>query len=55
LIDAIVAWGTVEDVTRRVGAHLDAGASHVAVQLLTSDMAQLPMAEYRRLAAALMP
>jgi len=54
LIDAIVAWGTIEDVTRRVGDHLDAGASHVAVQLLTADMEQLPMAEYRRLAAALM-
>ena len=55
LIDAIVAWGTIEDVTRRVGEHRDAGASHVAVQLLTSDMAQLPMAEYRLLADALMP
>jgi probable F420-dependent oxidoreductase len=55
LIDAIVAWGTVEDVARRVGEHLDAGASHVAVQLLTSDSEQLPMAEYGLLAAALMP
>jgi len=54
LIDAIVAWGTVEEVTRRVGDHLDAGASHVAVQLLTADMADLPMAEYRLLADALM-
>jgi probable F420-dependent oxidoreductase len=55
LIDAIVAWGTLEDVARRVGDHLDAGASHVAVQLLASDPEQLPMAEYRLLADALMP
>jgi probable F420-dependent oxidoreductase len=54
LIDAIVAWGTVEEITKRVGDHLDAGASHVAVQLLTADMADLPLAEYRLLAAALM-
>jgi probable F420-dependent oxidoreductase len=55
LIDAIVAWGTVEDVRRRVGAHLDAGASHVAVQLLTANMEELPMVEYRRLASAVIP
>lgn len=54
LIDAIVAWGTVEDVTRRVGLHLEAGATHVAVQLLSPEMDHLPMAEYRLLASALM-
>jgi probable F420-dependent oxidoreductase len=54
LVDAIVAWGTVEEITRRVGEHLDAGASHVAVQLLTAEMDRVPLAEYRRLASALM-
>jgi len=53
LIDAIVAWGSLDDVARRVRAHLDAGASHVAVQLLPRDMDELPMSGYRDLAAAL--
>jgi hypothetical protein len=38
-----------------VRAHLDAGASHVAVQLLRGDMGDLPLAEYRLLAEALIP
>ena len=37
LIDAIVAWGTVEQVTARVREHLDAGADHVGVQVLAAD------------------
>jgi probable F420-dependent oxidoreductase len=53
LIDSIVAWGTVEQVTARVRAHTAAGADHVAVQLLPADMGALPLAEYRRLAEAL--
>ena len=52
-IDSIVAWGTLEQVCARVQAHLDAGASHVAVQLLPRDMGDLPLAEYRQLAEAL--
>ena len=53
-IDSIVAWGTLEQVCARVRAHLDAGASHVAVQLLPSNMGDLPLAEYRLLADALL-
>ncbi len=53
LVDATVAWGDVETVRRRVLEHLDAGVSHVAVQLLTADLAELPLAEYRVLAHAL--
>jgi probable F420-dependent oxidoreductase len=55
LIDAIVAWGTIDDVILRINEHLSAGASHVAVQLLSADMERLPLAEYRLLASALMP
>jgi probable F420-dependent oxidoreductase len=54
LVDSIVAWGTVDDVTRRVREHLEAGASHVAVQLLPADMDDLPMRDYRLLADALL-
>jgi probable F420-dependent oxidoreductase len=37
LVDALVAWGDVEAVIARVRAHLDAGADHVAVQVLGPD------------------
>lgn len=52
LIDALVAHGTGEQVAARVGAHLEAGADHVCVQLLDEPGAD-PMAGYRQLAAAL--
>jgi probable F420-dependent oxidoreductase len=32
LVDAIVAWGTVEAIEHRVREHLDAGADHVCIQ-----------------------
>ncbi|ACZ88394.1 LLM class F420-dependent oxidoreductase [Streptosporangium roseum] len=38
LVDAIVAWGDAEAVARRIGAHLDAGADHVAIQPLPTDL-----------------
>jgi len=34
LIDALVAWGDVETIARKLRAHLDAGADHVCVQPL---------------------
>ncbi|HXF56477.1 MAG TPA: LLM class F420-dependent oxidoreductase [Actinomycetota bacterium] len=53
LVDAIVAWGDVEAVRARVRAHLDAGADHVSVQVLTEDPRRLPTPELRELAPAL--
>lgn len=53
LVDAIVVWGTMDDALARVQAHLDAGADHVCAQVLHSDMAHLPLPEWRELAAAL--
>jgi len=47
LVDAIVAWGTLEQVVARVKEHRDAGADHVAVQVLPRTMADLPLAEWR--------
>ena len=38
LVDAIVAWGTPEQVTSRVREHLDAGADHVGVQVLADNI-----------------
>jgi probable F420-dependent oxidoreductase len=51
LVDAIVAWGDVEAVTRRVHEHHDAGADHVCVQVLSSDRRGLPSTEWREVAA----
>ncbi|MCU0270460.1 MAG: LLM class F420-dependent oxidoreductase, partial [Acidimicrobiales bacterium] len=52
LVDAIVAWGSVEQVRARVDQHLAAGADHVCVQVLRSDL-ELPRAEWRALAGVL--
>jgi probable F420-dependent oxidoreductase len=54
LIDAIIAWGDLEAVRKRVQAHLDAGADHVCIQALPADPKALPLAEWRELAAALL-
>jgi probable F420-dependent oxidoreductase len=35
LVDAVVAYGTVDDIAARLKQHLDAGADHVPVQVLT--------------------
>ena len=37
LVDAVVAYGTPEQVAARLKQHLDAGADHVPVQVLTKD------------------
>jgi probable F420-dependent oxidoreductase len=53
LVDAIVAWGDEQAIVDRVQAHLDAGADHVALQVLDANAAALPMAQWRALAPAL--
>ena len=37
LLDAVVAYGTPEAIAARLNEHLDAGADHVPVQVLTKD------------------
>ena len=54
LVDAIVAWGSIDAVVARVEAHHDAGADHVCLQVLKANPAELPHAEWRELAAALL-
>ena len=54
LVDTLVAWGDVDAVRARVQAHLDAGADHVAVQVLTPERGTLPRDEWRNLAPALL-
>jgi probable F420-dependent oxidoreductase len=41
-IDAVVAYGTVEAIAARLKEHLDAGADHVPVQVLTSPDKLVP-------------
>lgn len=50
LVDAIVAWGDLDAVTRRVRAQLDAGADHVCVQALDPEPRRVPVAQWRELA-----
>jgi len=54
LVDAIVAWGDVDQVAERVRAHHGAGADTVVVQVLTREPNDFAAADYRQLAAALL-
>ena len=52
LIDALVAHGSAGQVAARLTEHIDAGADHVCLQLLTPPGAD-PRDGYRQLAQAL--
>jgi probable F420-dependent oxidoreductase len=52
LIDALVAWGTGDEVAAKLNEHLEAGADHVAVQLLADSDDELTDG-FRTLAEAL--
>ncbi|MFI8974994.1 TIGR03620 family F420-dependent LLM class oxidoreductase [Nocardia asteroides] len=51
LVDAIVAWGSLDQIAARIQAHLDAGADHVCVQVQTSDVRIPPLPQWRELAS----
>ena len=53
LIDALVLHGSTDKIASRLRAHLDAGANHVAIQILTAD-GHNPMAAYQQLAHTLL-
>jgi probable F420-dependent oxidoreductase len=42
LIDSVVAYGTLDQIAARLREHLDAGADHVPVQVLTKDEDLVP-------------
>jgi probable F420-dependent oxidoreductase len=54
LVDTLVAWGDVDVIRARVRAHLDAGADHVAVQVLKPRRTEVPLDDWRELAPALL-
>jgi probable F420-dependent oxidoreductase len=52
LVDAVVAWGSVDAVASHIREYLAAGADHVCIQVLsTSD--SFPLTAYRELAGVL--
>ncbi|GJO47814.1 methylenetetrahydromethanopterin reductase [Mycobacterium marinum] len=53
LIDALVAYGTPDQIARRLGEHLEAGADHVAIQVLRPSREDKPMAALTELSGAL--
>ena len=53
LVDAVVAWGDAAHVAGRVREHLDAGADHVCIQVVTPS-ASFPLGAYRELASELL-
>lgn len=53
MVDLLVAWGDVEAGLARAKQHLDAGADHVGIQILTPGKSGFPVEGWRRIAAAL--
>jgi probable F420-dependent oxidoreductase len=54
LIDAAFAWGDVSSVAGRVREHLDAGADHVCVQVISGRDDDVSLPALRELAGALL-
>ncbi|MEU4232898.1 TIGR03620 family F420-dependent LLM class oxidoreductase [Nonomuraea sp. NPDC026600] len=54
LVDALVATGGTEDIARRVEEHLDAGADHVSLHVLTATPDEPPLRQWQELAAQLL-
>jgi probable F420-dependent oxidoreductase len=54
LVDALVAWGDAEAVSKRVKDHLDAGADHVCLQVFDAEPHGLPLRQWRTLAEAML-
>lgn len=52
LVDGIVAWGDEAAIARRIEAHREAGADHVCIQVVGPEDQGLPLADWRRIAAA---
>jgi probable F420-dependent oxidoreductase len=55
VVDAVVAWGDVDTIERKVAKHFDAGADHVCIQVIPADPDRMPLAEWRALAPLARP
>lgn len=54
LIDAGIAWGDATAIASRVREHLDAGADHVCVQVITDDDTDVCLPQLQELGALLL-
>jgi probable F420-dependent oxidoreductase len=54
LVDALAAWGTPADIKAKLSEHLDAGADHVAVNVITGVTGPQPIDQWRTLAGTLL-
>jgi 2-methylisocitrate lyase-like PEP mutase family enzyme len=52
LINALVLHGSLDDIAARLHAHLDAGADHIAIEVLGPNIED-PLPAYRKLAESL--
>ncbi|WP_433258036.1 TIGR03620 family F420-dependent LLM class oxidoreductase [Streptosporangium sp. CA-135522] len=54
LVEALVVTGGPDDIVRRIGEHLDAGADHVSLHVLTATPDKPPLRQWEELAARLL-
>ena len=54
-VDDLVFWGDVDAIVAKLGAHHEAGADHVAVQVIGIDPGGSAMPHWRRLGEAVLP
>lgn len=52
-VDSLVAWGSADVVARRVLAHLEAGADHVALHIVADTPHTFPLTAWRAVAERL--
>jgi probable F420-dependent oxidoreductase len=55
LVDDLVIWGDLDTIADKLHGHLDAGADHVAIQVLAPELGRSTMPRWRQLADALLP
>ncbi|MEU4253451.1 TIGR03620 family F420-dependent LLM class oxidoreductase [Amycolatopsis sp. NPDC026612] len=55
IVDDLVFWGDLETISGKLRDHLDAGADHVAIQVIGLEPGKSAMPHWRRLAEALLP
>jgi probable F420-dependent oxidoreductase len=54
MVDALAAWGSPADIKAKLTEHLDAGADHVAVNVITGETGPQPIEQWRTLAPTLL-
>lgn len=55
IVDDLVYWGGPDTIIQKLNAHVEAGADHVAVQVIGIDHGQSAMPYWRMLGEALLP